>query len=40
MFGGTKVLREKKDGDYTSVWSNVFITPNLTKEEREKSIKP
>ena len=39
MLGGTKVLREKKDGDYTSVWSNIFITPDLTKEEREK-IKP
>ena len=37
MLGGTKVLREKKDGDYTSVWSNIFITPDLTKEEREKS---
>ena len=37
MLGGTKVLREKKDGEYTSKWSNVFITPDLTKEERDKS---
>ena len=37
MLGGTKVLREKEDGEYKSPWSNVFITPDLTKEEREKS---
>ena len=35
ILGGTKVLRVKKDGDYTSVWGNVF--PDLTKEDREKS---
>ena len=37
MLGGTKVLREKEGGEYKSHWSNVFITPDLTKEEREKS---
>ena len=37
MVGGTKVLREKKDGKYTPKWSNVFITPDLTKEEMDKS---
>ena len=40
LLGSTKCLREK-DGAGNSIhgWSNVFITPDLTKEEREKKNK-
>ena len=37
LLGGTKSLRAKDgDGNVKHGWSNVFITPDLTKEEREK----
>lgn len=39
VLGGTKLLRAKQGGDYAHRWSKVFITPDQTKEEREKSIK-
>ena len=40
LLGSTKYLREK-DGDGNAIhgWSNVFITPDLTKEERDKNKK-
>ena len=35
LLGGTKSLRAKDgDGNVNHGWSNVFITPDLTKEER------
>ena len=38
LLGGTKLLRTKDgDGSSTHGWSNVFVTPDLTKEEREKN---
>lgn len=37
LLGNTKSLREKDgDGNPLHGWSNVYITPDLTKEEREK----
>ena len=36
LLSGTKLLRSKdKDGNSSHGWSNVFVTPDLTKEERE-----
>lgn len=37
LLGGTKILREKRDDEYVSKWSRIYITPDLTKEEIEKS---
>ncbi|MEW8545309.1 MAG: hypothetical protein AB2693_17445 [Candidatus Thiodiazotropha sp.] len=40
LLGSTKYLRAKNgDGNVTHGWSNVFITPDLTKEERDKNKK-
>ena len=38
VLGGTKHLRTKVADDYAHEWSNVFITPDQTKEERIKNI--
>lgn len=36
LLGGTKLLRTKDgDGNITHGWNNIYITPDLTKEERE-----
>ena len=38
LLSGTKLLRSKDgDGNSSHGWSNVFVTPDLTKEEREKN---
>ncbi len=37
LLAGTKLLREKKNDEYISKWSKVYITPDLTKDEIEKS---
>ena len=40
LLGNTKYLRAKDgDGNVNHGWSNMFITPDLTKEEREKKNK-
>ncbi|MEW8548734.1 MAG: hypothetical protein AB2693_34970 [Candidatus Thiodiazotropha sp.] len=40
VLGGTRWLRAKDgDGNVAHGWSNVFITPDLTKEERDKNKK-
>ena len=39
VLGGTKLLRAKQGENYAHKWSKVFVTPDQTKEEREKSIK-
>ena len=38
VLGGTKHLRTKDGDDYAHEWSNVFITPDQTKEERIKNM--
>ena len=38
LLGGTKFLRTKDgDGNSSHGWSNIFVTPNFTKEEQERS---
>ena len=38
LLGGAKLLRAKDgDGNSSHGWSNIFVTPDLTKEERERS---
>ena len=38
FFGSTKWLRTKNgDGNIPHGWSNVFLTPDLTKEDRDKN---
>lgn len=39
ILGGTKLLRQKTDKEYSSTWNNVFITPDLTKDERERNMR-
>ena len=39
ILGGTKYLREKKKDEYVHNWSKVFITPDLTRDERALSIR-
>ena len=37
LLGGTKLLRTKDgDGNSTHGWGNIFVTPDLTREERDK----
>ena len=38
LLGGTKLLRTKDgDGNSSHGWSNIFVTPDLTKKERDKN---
>ena len=38
LLGGAKLLRTKDGGENSSQgWSNIFVNPDLTKEERERS---
>ena len=38
LLSGTKLLREKDgDGNIIHGWSNIFVTPDLTKVERDKN---
>ena len=39
VLGNTKKLRTKDGEEYVHKWSNVYITPDQTKEERECSMK-
>ncbi|MES9879910.1 MAG: hypothetical protein ABW185_03415 [Sedimenticola sp.] len=38
LLGGTKFLRQKNgDGSVAHGWSNIYITPDLTKQERDSN---
>ncbi|WAR05168.1 hypothetical protein MAR_020537, partial [Mya arenaria] len=38
VLGGTRLLRTKRGEEYAHAWNKVFITPDQSKEEREKSM--